>query len=50
MLRELVAELEEELPVYAAPMAAPALKAAHFASANIARSRDVQGRSLRKSK
>ena len=47
MLRELVASLEEEAPTYAAQMAPQALKAAHFASANVARSRDVQGRSLR---
>ncbi len=47
MLRELVAELEEETQSFAAPMAEVSLKKAYFASSNLARSRDVQGRSLR---
>lgn len=42
---DLVAELESEAQRLAAPMAAPLLKEMHFASANLARSRDVQGRS-----
>ncbi len=48
MLRELVVELEGESHRFAREMAPRFLKEAHFASANMARSRDVQGRSLRK--
>jgi hypothetical protein len=40
--------LADEGMVFAAPMSAPSLKEAHFASANMARSRDAMGRSLRK--
>ena len=46
-LRALAAALEGETPQFAAPMAAHMLKEAHFASANLARSRDIQGRSLK---
>ena len=46
-MRALVAELEAEARQFAAPVAAPMLKEAHFRSANLARSRDVMGRSLR---
>ena len=47
MLRELVVELEGEADRLVAPVAAPLLKQMHFASANVARSRDAQGRSLK---
>jgi len=47
-LRALADDLEREAQVFAAPMAAPLLKEAHFASANMARSRDAMGRSVRK--
>jgi Ca-activated chloride channel family protein len=46
-LRALVAELEAESQRFAAPMSAPLLKRAHFASANVARSRDEMGRARR---
>ena len=41
--------LAEEQVVYAAPMAELARKQAHFASANTLRSRDVLGRSVKRS-
>jgi hypothetical protein len=44
-LREVVGELESEGERFSAPMPAMALKDAHFASANLARSRDSFGRS-----
>ena len=40
--------LAEEEVVYAAPMAEPLRKQAHFASANALRSRDVMGRSVKR--
>ena len=48
-LRGMVEELESEGDTFAAPMAPMALKEAHFASANMARTRDSQGRSRRRS-
>ena len=48
-LRALVGELESEGDTFAAPMPPMALKEAHFASANVARSRDSHGRSRRRS-
>jgi Ca-activated chloride channel homolog len=47
-LRELLETLSREEQVFAAPMAEPARKHAHFASSNMLRSRDVSGRSLRR--
>lgn len=49
VMRGLIAELEQEQVTFAAPMAARALKQAHYASANLARSRDSSGRSLKHS-
>jgi hypothetical protein len=46
-LRSLIAELEEETTRFAAPMQAHLLKEVHFASANVARSRDIMGRACR---
>jgi Ca-activated chloride channel family protein len=46
-MRRLIAELEGETGTFAAPMSPLMLKEAHFSSANMARSRDMQGRSLR---
>lgn len=48
-LRGMVKDLESEGDTFAAPMAPMALKEAHFASANMARTRDSQGRSKRRS-
>lgn len=47
-LRAIVEDLEREAQAFAAPMSAPMLKEAHFLSANMARSRDAMGRSLRR--
>ncbi len=47
-IRAVVETLAEEEIVYAAPMAEPARKQAHFASANALRSRDVLGRSVKR--
>ena len=47
-LRELLGTMVREEMVYAAPMAEPARKQAHFASANALRSRDAAGRSVRR--
>jgi len=47
-LQELVEGLRSEARVFAAPMPALALKQAHFMSANVAHSRDVLGRSLKR--
>ena len=44
----LIRSLGQEQRVFAAPMAAPALKQAHFASANMLRSRDASGRSVKR--
>ncbi len=47
-MRGMVNDLEAEGDTFAAPMAPMALKEAHFASANVARTRDSQGRSLKR--
>jgi Ca-activated chloride channel family protein len=47
-LRGMVKDLESEGDTFAAPMAPMALKEAHFASANMARTRDSLGRSKRR--
>lgn len=47
-LRDLVDVLERESEEYAAPVAPMALKSMHFASANLARSRDSMGRSIKR--
>lgn len=47
VLRGLIAELEGEVDTFTAPMSAMSLKEAHFASGNMARMRDAEGRSLR---
>ncbi|MGP1674849.1 MAG: hypothetical protein ACTS8Z_06530, partial [Candidatus Limnocylindrales bacterium] len=46
-LRALVEDLVAEEARFAAPMSAPVLKSVHFQSANVARSRDSMGRSMR---
>jgi Ca-activated chloride channel family protein len=46
-LRAVADGLAQELAVYSAPMTESDRKRHHFASANVARSRDVQGRSVR---
>ena len=48
-LRELVKSLQAEQVTFAAPMAEANRKSLHFASANVARSRDVAGRSMKRS-
>ncbi|MBA2373312.1 MAG: VWA domain-containing protein [Chloroflexi bacterium] len=47
-LRGLAERLTEELVVYAAPMAEASRKQLHFASTNVARTRDAQGRSVKR--
>lgn len=47
-LRGLAEALVSEAQVFAAPMAEPSLKQAYFASANLARSRDPMGRSVKR--
>lgn len=47
-LRGLAEALVAEAQVYAAPVAEPSLKQAYFASANLARSRDAMGGSLKR--
>jgi hypothetical protein len=47
-LMRIVDELEADMQQFAAPMTAPQLKEVHFASANMARSRDASGRSLKR--
>ena len=49
VMRELIDELGTEQVTFAAPMAEPRLKEAHFASANMLRSRDATGRSVKRS-
>jgi Ca-activated chloride channel family protein len=49
ILRNLVQELQSEVDAFGVPLPERSLKEAHFASANLARSRDVMGRSLRRS-
>ncbi len=46
-LRELVHGLEEAAAEFSAPVAPATLKSVHFASANVARSRDASGRASR---
>ena len=48
VLRDLIDELGTEQVTFAAPMAEPRLKEAHFASANALRSRDATGRSVKR--
>jgi Ca-activated chloride channel homolog len=47
-LTDLVEDLVREERVFAAPMAEPSRKQMHFASANMLRSRDASGRSVRR--
>lgn len=47
-LLDLVRALESDAPTFAAPMSEPGRKNAHYASANLLRSRDVQGRSVKR--
>jgi hypothetical protein len=47
-MRELIAGLERDATVFAAPMAEPSRKQMHFASANLLRSRDASGRSVKR--
>jgi Ca-activated chloride channel family protein len=44
----LLRSLEADAPTFAAPMSEPSRKHAHYASANSLRSRDAQGRSVRR--
>jgi hypothetical protein len=46
-MRALVAELENETQLFDRAMPEMSRKAMHFASANMARSRDVSGRAMR---
>jgi Ca-activated chloride channel homolog len=48
-LRRLAEALDGDAPAYSAPMAEGLRKQAHFASANLLRSRDAAGRSVRRS-
>lgn len=48
VLESLVATLGQEGVTYAAPVAPMALKAAHFASANLRRSREADGRAMKR--
>ena len=48
VMRGLVDALESEAPMFSRTMAEPALKQAHYASANLLRSRDGQGRSIKR--
>jgi Ca-activated chloride channel family protein len=50
VMRDLVAELEGQVQSVAAPMPEPSRKAMYFASANLARSRDAMGRSIKREK
>jgi hypothetical protein len=45
VMTDLVAELESEGQQFSGPVAARMLKEVHFASANLARSRDAMGKS-----
>jgi hypothetical protein len=44
----LVDSLNDERTTFSAPMTERSLKRAHFASANLLRSRDAQGRSVKR--
>jgi hypothetical protein len=48
VLGDLIDELATEQVTFAAPVAEPRLKEAHFASANALRSRDAMGRSVKR--
>ena len=48
IIRNLIDELGQEGVRFSAPMAEPRLKEAHFASANMLRSRDASGRSMKR--
>lgn len=48
-LREIIAELHQEAPVYAAAMPEMARKQRYFASSNLSRMRTVEGRSIKQS-
>ena len=48
-MRSLIDALEGDAPLFSAPMAEQSRKQAHFASANLLRSRDASGRSVRRS-
>ncbi len=48
-LRELVKALQAEQTVFAAPMPEASRKSLHYASANVARSRDASGHAMRRS-
>jgi hypothetical protein len=48
-MRALLPELEGEAELFRAPVAPALLKKVHFASANVARSRDMSGRAMRRS-
>jgi hypothetical protein len=47
-MRRLVHELDAEAEQFNRPMAPAMLKEVHFASANVARSRDMSGRAMRR--
>ena len=47
-MRQIVAELEGERAMWAAPMSAMELKVRHFASSSMARGRDEYGRAQRR--
>ena len=47
VMRARLHELEGEAEQFRAPMAPALLKKVHFASANVARSRDMSGRAMR---
>jgi Uncharacterized protein containing a von Willebrand factor type A (vWA) domain len=47
-MRALIDSMAQEQVVFAAPMPEPSLKKAHFASANLLRSRDASGRSVKR--
>jgi Ca-activated chloride channel family protein len=47
-MRDLIASLEGDAMLFSAPMAEGTRKQAHFASANLLRSRDARGRSLKR--
>ena len=47
-MRDLIASLEGDALLFSAPMAEGTRKQAHFASANLLRSRDARGRSLKR--
>ncbi len=49
VMQGLVAELEDEQVTFAAPMAPQALKSVHYASSNLARSRNATGQSVKRS-